>query len=302
MKKKILLITSVVAIGSCFLSSYKEGPASYGGYDCTGAEVATTGATATTGCYASRTCHNSTASTTITCTIKLDSAGGVSTTRYVPGMTYTVTMTGNNTSGSNTYYGFQLTSIKGTASAATVTNAGTFASTGLPAHVQLTPPQSGFTFLNILEHSAAISAGGSTFTQSFVWTAPAAGTGNISFWGACNWVNNDGAASSADIWNTGSLQVTEEAPLSINAVTNAENISAYPNPVSGMLSIAINGEQGEYQVVAYDLGGKMMMGETINTSNSGIAGINTASWRTGMYYIHIIKNGNTVKVIPIVKD
>jgi len=300
MKKKIVLFTLLAGVMSYGLSSYHAGPA-LNGYDCTGAESACSGSYANfTGC-SNGGCHGgATATSTISCVIALDSAGGVPTTQYVAGMTYTVTITGNNTSGDgNAYYGFQLTSIKGAASAATVSNAGTWATTGLPATTHIAPPTS-YTYLNICEQSSKIAVTGTTITESFVWTAPVAGTGTISFWGAANFVNGDGSADRQDIWNTGSLVVTEEAPLGVATVVNTADVTVYPNPMTDLLNVAFNAAEGNNGVTVYDLNGNLIATQAV-TAGSNVATFATASWANGMYYVSVSNNGQVLKTISVVK-
>ena len=116
-------------------SSHLDGPG-VSGWDCTGAETACTGTYVNyTGCYdgASGSCHSTTATTTINVGIELDSAG-LPVTHYIGGHSYTVKLTGQNGTGTPfPYFGFELTSMKGTASASVVYNAGTWSSAGLPA-------------------------------------------------------------------------------------------------------------------------------------------------------------------------
>lgn len=304
MKKKILLFTSVVLISSYVLSSYNRGAAS-NGYDCTGAESSLTGTYANfTGCTNGG-CHgNTTPTTTVGITITLDSAG-YPTTHYKGGMTYYVKLTGTNGTGTSLpAYGFQLTAIKGTSRATTSTGiqGGTFASTGLPASTQLTAPGT-YTCLSILEQSTRISVSGTTFTDSFSWTAPIAGTGVVSFWSAVNFVNGNGSADRTDQWDTAKININEWA-TSAGVATIIENteVVAYPNPVSNMLNMQINGAEGIYNVTVYDLAGRAIMNENITaTGNNYTTSINTTNWATGMYQINVSKDGNIVKMIPVVK-
>ena len=97
MKKQILLFTLTAGMVSAVLMSSSGGAANGGLGNRTGAK----GSTAN--CSGSG-CHGA-ASTATTATIRVDSAGGVEVTKYVPGMTYTVTVTGAHAS--NNRFGFQ---------------------------------------------------------------------------------------------------------------------------------------------------------------------------------------------------
>ena len=87
MKIKIVLFLAVATFLTLVISSYKEGPDFYAGYECTGATGTTQGCN---GSHNGVTCHsNNTTSNNVT--VVLDSAGTV-VKSYYPGVTYTVTL------------------------------------------------------------------------------------------------------------------------------------------------------------------------------------------------------------------
>ena len=302
MKKRILLFTLGAGISILALSSYHSGAAN-NQYDCTGAEAASTGAfTNSTGCfYGGSGCHSTTPTSTISVVVELDSAGGVPTTHYKGGLTYTVKITGTDASGTLPKYGFQLAASKGTASAATVADAGTWATTGLPASTHVASPSAG-TQLTIPEQSTALTVSGGTFTQSFTWTAPTTGTGTISLWGVTNFVNGDGSAGVADKWNTTHDTINEWSTVSVPSIVNNMDVNVYPNPVVNTLNIALNNVQaGNYTLQAFDLNGKMVANQTIVVHGANhIASINTNNWVSGLYQV-VIANGNNRKITTVSK-
>jgi len=284
MKKKILVLLSISGLCIITLSSYHNGAAS-SGYDCTGAESAGVGNYANpTGCTTGS-CHGTAATSTVGVTIELDSAG-VPTTHYKGGITYTVKIMGNNGTGNTlTKYGFQLACLKGTASTSSNADAGTWASTGLPATTHLVAPST-YTQLTVMEQSNTISFSGTTMSESFNWTAPAVGTGNISFWGVVNFVNGNGGADAGDKFNTANLQVSEWPQSSLVAnLSNNNALKAYPNPCNNSLNIQVpentNGEN--FQLSVFDMQGKLV--ETLQISQSTV--LNTQSWKSGMYFISL---------------
>ncbi len=300
MKKRILLFTAVAGFVSLGISSYHNG-AARNGYDCTGAETAGTGSFVNyTGCSDGSGCHSHTANTSIIVSIELDSAG-VPTTHYVPGGSYTVKVTGDGTATANSHYGFQLTALKDTVSKATESDAGTWATTGLPAGTQRTVAGS-FTQLTVMEQSGTQT--GNTFTKSFAWTAPAAGSGTISFWAVAQFVNNDGNENAADVWNTNHINI-QEWPASTTGVaaTHADiSVSAYPNPVKNSLNIQLNNlTAGNYSLIAIDMSGKMVTTKTLVVNDaSSTANVNTSEWTPGTYHV-VITNGNEKHTIQVVK-
>src|ERR1035437_4216498 len=143
--KKRNIVLGLAALCSYFIiTSYKEGPGSYAGYDCTGVE---SGLSNPTGCS----CHSSSATTGIGVVIELDSVG-VPTTHYKGGLTYTVKIKGtNNTTSSFPKFGFQMGSIKGSVAAVTPTNAGTW-STSCPTGTHYAAPQANNYVVGVVEH------------------------------------------------------------------------------------------------------------------------------------------------------
>ena len=226
----------------------------------------------------------------------------MATTHYKGGVVYTVKITGTNTGAALPKYGFQLAAMKGTSNAVTpVADAGVLSAA--PTGTHITPPGT-YTYLTIGEHSSAISlGGGSTFTQTFTWTAPTAGTGTISFWGAANFVNGNGNQDAGDLWNTNNL-IINEWPASTGVATVANNISvtAYPNPVINNLNLQMDNTQtGTYSLQVFDNAGRTVAAEKIAVNgNNHTANINTANWATGTYQV-VVEKDNYRRVISVVK-
>jgi hypothetical protein len=302
MKKRILLFTAIAGFVSLGISSYHNG-AARNGYDCTGAETAGTGSFVnSTGCmYPSSGCHATAANTNVIVGIELDSAG-VPTTHYVGGGTYTVKITGDGTATANSHYGFQLSALQDSVSRSSNTNAGTWAATGLPAGTQKTAAGS-FTQLTVMEQSGTQT--GTTFSKSCTWTAPAAGTGTISFWGVANFVDNDGNQNSADVWNTSHVIIHEwpaSSTTSLASATVQVGLSAFPNPVTNSLTVQMNNTlPGKYTLQVFDMSGRSVQAQTIEVSGiSSSATINTSGWAIGSYHV-VVTNGNERHDTQVVK-
>ncbi len=207
MKKKIILFPFIAAILYVTLSSNATGPGHTSGRDATGA----IGAAGCTGAG----CHSATANTGIQLNVEIDSAG-TPVTSYYAGQTYSITITGvNNTTNVLPKFGFQMEVVKlagaGTASAV---NAGTIATTGLPAFCQNTTLGS----RHLVEHANRLSpasgtgATGTVYTETISWTAPAtSGTGSIKIFSTLNAVNFD-LNTSGDAWNNISVLLPESLP------------------------------------------------------------------------------------------
>ena len=309
MKKKILLCTAVAGMAAAILTSGKNGAGAEKGYDCTGAE---TGLGNSSGCATVAGCHGGSANSGLTLLLTLDSAGGVSTTHYIAGMTYTVTITGTNTT-ATTYdtFGFQVSCIEGSIAATTPNNAGTFQATGLPAHVRYTAAPGSPDFVcNVIEHNDPIPATtgtggtGTTYAASFTWTAPVGGTGVVSFWGAMNIAPGgaDTGVSTGTIWNTTKLIVADWHATGIANVVNQISVTAFPNPVINNLSLQMdNAQPGIYSLEVFDINGKIVTTENIAVNaTSHTSTINASNWTPGTYHVVVEKDGSR-QMIPVVK-
>ena len=161
-----------------------------------------TGARGQTGCS----CHNSTSS--LNPIVELDSAG-VPVLSYVPGMSYTVTMSAAQQTG-KAYFGFELSLVKltgaGTTSAATAGTWGT-----LPSGCR--------TGTVMIEQSQALAASNNMYKISIPWTAPAAGTGSVKIYGILNAVNGNGNESGDGAQNATNNGLTISEAVSCPAAT-----------------------------------------------------------------------------------
>ena len=221
MKKRIVLFTLIAGISYLIFSSYSAGPGT-NSYDCSGADV-NSGSGNPAGCTTGGGCHGSAATPGITFTIEIDSAGtpvstSPTTGHYTPGYTYTIKITGTNTTTSSLpKWGFQVAATNGAVAATVPVNAGTLQSTGLPTgiHYVAAPGTTATFFANVVEHDTRLSptsgtgGTGTVYSTSFTWTAPVAGTGVVSLFGALNAVNNNGSADAGDLWNTAQLILNE---------------------------------------------------------------------------------------------
>ena len=296
MKKEILLIPLIAGFAYITLTSSASGGARNSGVDGT---IATGGS----GCS----CHTHNTSTTVT--VELDSAG-VAVTHYKPGMSYTIKVTGTNTSTSSLpKFGFQVTVVNSSgAGTSSAVFAGALGTTGLPSGTRYTSAASGCG-IDVLEQSLAQAAttGGGTTGSTYVksglpWTAPATGTGTVIIYGCINAVNGTGSTG-GDRWNNGSTSIAEwPATASITTVSNDINVKVFPNPVSNNLNLRLeNAQTGNYLLQVFDLNAKNINNEIIEASStSQTATINTDNWAPGMYQVVVEKDGIR-KVIPVVK-
>lgn len=194
MLKKISLLAVVLVAG---LLAVEQAYTNAGG-----APASHTGAPGENNCTS---CHGGSPLNTGNATRTLVFNGNASLTSYVPGQTYTAVYTASNPT--TTVFGFQMI-----AKNATGANVGTFVITN-PNQTQVS---SGY-FQQTFSGSQASPAG--TKSWSFSWTAPAAGTGTVSFYVATNIADGNGSTSGDQIY-TNVFTLTETvAATSITAAT-----------------------------------------------------------------------------------
>ena len=300
-RNKIIVLNILAGIVYLIMCSYGNGPATHG-YDCTGAE---TGLQNPNGCT---NCHGSVATAGTQIVLELDSAG-ISTTHYYPGMTYTIKLTAtNNTGFSLPEFGFQMACIKGANAVVTPINAGSWVAP-FPAGTHNKLPSAGNYVANIVEQMSTLPAStgngaqGTTYSKSFSWKAPNAGTGTVSFWSVVNLVNGNGNNDSGDKWNTKQL-VVAEWPIStdVSNIQTEMDFSAYPNPVHEYFNLQLkHAQSGAYTFMVYDLNGKLIANQNIEVGTENYTyGVNTAEWPQG-YYKLVLKRNEFMKVLSFVK-
>jgi len=282
MKKRVLLLTAIGGIFYLTLSSYTTGPA-LNSQNRSGAKssVANCGGP---GCHGS-----SAASSDVAVTITVDSSG-TPVSEYVPGNTYTVNINATFPT-TQPAFGFQYAVVSGTGGSQI--QAGSNSS--LPTHVA----SHTFSGLHFIEHTTQLAASSGTGSVSFSWTAPAAGTGNVTMYCTVNAVNDNNEADGGDISNNSNKVLTELTTTGIASVANNADVKAYPNPVTNVLNIETD-VKGAYNVSVYDLNGKMVTTQNVNAGNATTTVINTNNWIPGMYEVTIEKQGSRT-VIPVVK-
>jgi len=150
----------------------------------------------------------------------------IPTVGYIPGTTYVITAT--VTDPGHTKFGFQVSSQ----SSAGVP-LGTIISTSTETSIV------GTTVKYINQNNTGTAGVGSK-AWSFNWTAPAAGSGSVNFYGAFNSTNSSGNASGDTIYKS-VLTVNEDQSVGINKLTALnDNVILYPVPCKDFVNIKIN--------------------------------------------------------------
>lgn len=273
MKKKLLLLPLLAGFAYVTLSSNS------GGY---GSNATGSTGSGTPGCGGGG-CHGSSSTSTLVVGITVDSAGTL-ITQYTPGNTYRITILGTNLSSSLMQFGFQLSTVKSSDNS----QAGSFVTSSFPTGTDLnvSTPRELFGHTTPLTDSMVGTT--SIYVKRVLWTAPAAGTGNVKIYGVINAVNGDGNASATDKWNTANTTISERIPTSIGNVTISNDVYVYPNPSVGQLNIEVGHVTNGYNISVFDISGKLIHSGSGTESSFTL---DTHNWSAGVYNVIVNKDG-----------
>lgn len=289
MKKRILLLTVMAAFSFVIFTSEDSGPALFGNNRSGAKASIVTCGTLGAGC------HGGTSSAT-SVTITVDSSA-IPVTQYVGGQTYTVNITGTNTS-NLPKFGFQYAVVSGNGPTQVQAGSNSYFPTNVTIHT--------FNNLHFVEHSSPLSISqNNTYDVSFQWTAPAAGTGTVTMYCTLNAVNGNDVADAEDQSNNTNVTLGEEtiSPSAVSNVLSSMEIKAYPNPATGNFNLQLgNANTGNYVLAIYDVTGRIINTEQVVVNSTNYTKtIDTHSWTPGMYQIAIVKDGNQ-RVVTVVKE
>ena len=127
-----------------------------------------------------------------------------------------------------------------------------------------------------------------SFIWTFDWTAPAAGTGDVVFYGGFN--SNYNGDKGGDKTFLSTLKVKEKTN-SINSISNPNAISIFPNPVINELNLKVNGlNSGDYLIKVIDIKGRTIYSKEIQfNANKNLEPIKAMNWVKGQYTL-VVEN------------
>lgn len=286
MKKHLLVITSLIGVlfvSSAFVIRYSTGIA---------------GETGSPGESTCTSCHNA---GTPTGTTSISSTPSFSANEYVPGQTYTISITCSHSTLS--HFGFGCEVLNGTTSAAT--NAGVITAISGSSKVLTSGGRKNAT------HISTATGSGTPFSKTFnfQWVAPASGTAAIYVAGLA--VNNNGNDGSGDAMKTASMILT--AATSGTTSTGIQSmdvlsgsLSVFPNPSSDEINIQYSiVNESVVSASLYNLQGKEM-GVLFNSKET--FGIHTKNvsypndLANGVYMLKLSINGKQTDQKMIIKN
>jgi hypothetical protein len=298
------------------ISSYKLGPDYFGFMECTGATGIAQGCGGTHGGV---TCHQY-ATTLNNVVVELDSAG-TAVKSYYPGHSYTVKISGTNGTGDSLpYFGFQITAalLAGYGDTTTVRQAGTWDSTSLPPSVHYlqvardnTCVTCSFYNIAIIEHDNAILAttgnglNGTTYMESFTWSAPASGTGSVVLSGYINATRGVDSAT-RDYYQGYKDTITEAVVSGITALTDkVSGFSVYPTLMNDNITLAFDlKETSTVSVTMISMQGqqvKALLAQELMGTGPFKRSFDVNGLATGIYLVRL-QIGNESLVSKVIKE
>lgn len=281
MNKKILLSTTSLCFAYLAFTSYSAGPfGSEGNLTGSGSKAASCSGAS---CHAAGSAKTRAIGTDIITLHKTPTADAsdILIGGYVPGTKYYAKLNAYNTSGLSKF-GFQVSCVN-----ASKANAGTLAAMA----GSNTAVRSGA--INVLEQTTTLNATSLQYTKVFEWTAPPAGTGNVTFYVIVNGVNGNGTTS-GDEPSTGLTKTFYEKTTSIkeNNIKIAQNI--YPNPCQSVLHFETTNNE-EVNASICDITGKIIMANIKGNS------VDVSQLANGVYLLRL-SNDQGQQVATFVKQ
>ena len=196
------------------------------------------------------TCHGTNANVQVDLSILIADENGnsIESTGYVGGEVYDVTISINTTMGSPNGFGFQAVAL----AASPGQNGPQAGNWSEPAaNVQIETAGNSRSY-------AEQNGVGMDNEFKFKWTAPAAGTGDVTIYSCGNGVNDNGGTS-GDAAACNTMALEENVTSSINQLAAQALIRTFPNPVQEELQIDLNGEiAGEYEMLLTNVNGQIV--------------------------------------------
>lgn len=265
MKKSLIIAMTLVAIVTLTLTTTKVTSDPTGAIAGVANDPASGGATCTN-------CHGGTA--TIATAAQASITSNIPAAGYTPGTTYTITGTVNYTGRS--IFGFEVSPQN-----ASGTKLGTLINTSNQTKLVGTN--------KYVTHTLAGNSGSNTKSWTFNWTAPAAGTGAVTFYGSFMAANGNNASSGDIVYKT-SYTVAEAVASGVNEIKANTNALTVIN-LKNALQISYTAQSAaSANVELYNLNGTLVSSSLYEQQNAGNVELNfdvKDGLNTGIYIVKV---------------
>lgn len=155
------------------------------------------------------------------------------------------------------------------------------------------------------EYVTQTSSGSSKSAWSIDWKAPSIDAGNVTFYLAYNDSNGNGGTSGDNVYTT-TLSVGADGVSSTADLVSIENINAYPNPFTEILTVQLSLIEETHLTATL----VNTLGQNVNQlfSKKLAAGTNTLQLNiprdlsNGLYFLQISNKTGDLKSIPVMKQ
>ncbi len=237
------------------------------------------------------TCHNSGTAFEVGIGIEVRDENANAVDAYLPGQTYDVVVTMSPTGGNPSGYGFQALCLNASLDENGDDVAG-FSNPG--SNVQIAVADNGRQY--------AEQDGVSTNNEfQFQWTAPAEGSGPVTFYSCGNGVN-DNNMSSGDAAACTQLELPEGTSTNVEELVVDVAFTVAPNPVVEQTTLTITSKvSGDFQLNVFDASGKVVIRDEI-TLREGLntQELNMSDMALGTYILQV-SNGLNSAALKIMK-
>lgn len=197
---------------------------------------------------------------------------------YVPGQTYTITLTSSEP-GRNKW-GFEMSCENGAGQ-----NKGSFVITS--------PSETQEALAVNITHKSGGTAGTDGRTWTANWVAPSAGNGTLTFYAAINGSNSNSSPSGDKIFTT-SLEVIEFGTLGRRELSGVAKFSVFPNPTTGKITVDFGiAPPNNVAITLHSLTGQIVLAPVLRSaSNSTSIELEISSdVRRGFYLLEVAYDG-----------
>ena len=212
-----------------------------------------------------------------------DKVSGETVTEYTPNETYDVEVIVGTTTAPGGY-GFQVIALKDTDNS----SVSTWANNVTPnTKFKTIGSRQYFEQANVLPDSIMVSE----------WTAPAAGTGSVTFYAAGNAVNGTGTSAN-DQAVTNEFTFTESTTSTSSLTKMGIRMNTFPNPTIDVLNLSLEmNASKELTINIYNLEGKRMETQNVMTqSGDNQFRFDVASYNSGMYFLEVADGANQTAI------
>lgn len=144
-----------------------------------------------------------------------------------------------------------------------------------------------------ITHTSSGTAGSGGKTWNFLWTAPAPGTGPVTFYGAFNATNSNNMSTGDSIFRT-TFVVTENISSVQNFHENIYSFRTFPNPVTDYLTVKFTlQESSSVAIELLDINGNHIRNLFAETEMKGEVNqlFDISSCAKGIYFIRLSTDG-----------